>query len=132
MRRFFIFIVLAVVAAVSTADVRAARDPLLSPIKSEMHELIVLEIEDCPICSLVRTQIAPAYARTPRAAAVPMRFVDLNRIDQGKMQLSGPVTVLPTILLMRNGTEIDRITGYLGPENFLQMVRTMIGPTELE
>lgn len=130
MRRLLAFIVLLVTALTTSHDGRAARDPTLSAVRSETRELIVLEVENCGICSLVRTEIAPAYARTARAQAVPMRFVDINRVDMQRLQLTAPVTVVPTILLMRDGMEIDRVTGYLGPENFLRVIGSMIGPVD--
>ena len=125
MRRVLAFLILAAIAFGFSDNGKAARDPSFAPVTST-RELIVLEMENCPICSLMRTEVAPAYARTPRSLAVPMRFVSLDRIEAKGMRLSGPITVLPTVILMRDGVEIDRITGYLGPDNFLQVVSSMI------
>ena len=120
-----IFILLGIAIGFSEGG-EAARDPSFAPVSSPTRELIALEMENCPICSLMRTEVAPAYARTPRSLAVPMRFVSLDRVEAKGMRLSGPITVLPTVLLMRDGVEVDRITGYLGPDNFLQVVGSML------
>lgn len=130
MRRLLVIGILLTAAFTFSDYGRAARDRSLAPVSSMTRELIVLEIEDCPICTLMRSQVAPAYARTPRAMAVPMRFVSLDRIQGHGVRLSAPVTVLPTVVLMRDGVEVDRITGYLGTENFLQVVASMIGSVD--
>ena len=130
MRRLLVIGILLAVALGFSDRGKAARDPSLAPVSSMTRELIVLETEDCPICTLMRSHVAPAYARTPRAQLVPMRFVSLDRIQGQGVRLSAPVTVLPTVVLMRDGVEIDRITGYLGAENFLQVVGSMIGSVD--
>lgn len=129
MRRLLALVVLLAVTLTASQSHtgRAARDPTLSAVRSETRELIVLEIENCGVCALMRTQVAPAYARTARARAVPMRFVDIDRVDMQRLQLTAPVTIVPTIVLMRDGREIDRVTGYLGPDNFLEVIGSMIG-----
>lgn len=89
-------------------------------------ELLVLEVEDCQVCGLVRRKIAPRYEETPHARTTPMRFVDITRRDETTLGLKAPVDTLPTIVLLRDGHEVDRISGYVGPDLFMTMVGHML------
>ena len=52
----------------------------------------------------------------PQSREVPLRYVDLNAVDADLLGLAGPVTMVPTIVLMRDGQEVSRIAGYTGPQ----------------
>ena len=93
-------------------------------------EILVLEVKGCTICSLVRTRIQPAYERTPRARSVPMRYVDISAMDELKLGLKSRVDTVPTIVVMRDGAELDRMTGYMGPAAFFQSLDIVLGPSE--
>jgi thioredoxin-related protein len=89
-------------------------------------ELLVFQVEGCHICDLVQTRIRPAYERSPKAAEMPMRFVDVNAIDEGSIGLATPITLVPTIVLMRDGREVGRLAGYTGPELFFEALTHML------
>ncbi|MFM9942023.1 MAG: thioredoxin family protein [Hyphomicrobiaceae bacterium] len=107
------------------SELKAARDTQATG-TSERMELLVLEIKGCNICSLVRTHIQPAYERSPRARGMPMRYVDVTELDETKLGLKAPIDTVPTIVLMRNGKEVDRIAGYVGPEMFFNVLTHMM------
>ncbi len=109
-------------------ELKAARDTLATATPERM-ELLVLEIKGCTICSLVRTHIQPAYERSPRAREMPMRYVDVTSLDETKLGLKAPIDTVPTIVLMRNGREVDRIAGYVGPEMFFNVLTHMLQQT---
>ncbi len=73
----------------------------------------------------------PAFSRRDRAVArsTPLRFVDVAHADLDTMGLSSPVEIIPTVVLMRRGTEIDRLVGYTGPDIFMRAVGVMLGET---
>ena len=106
--------------------VEAARD-LVTPGKAVRMELLVLEIQGCTFCSLVKTHIQPAYERTPHARDMPMRYVDVTTQDETRLGLNRPIDTVPTIVLMRDGREVDRVAGFVGPENFLKVLTHMLG-----
>ena len=89
-------------------------------------ELLVIEVAGCTICDLVRVHIQPAYESSPRARQVPMRYVDITSIDELRLGLTERVATVPTIVLMRDGREIDRISGYTGPEHFFVALSDML------
>jgi hypothetical protein len=90
-------------------------------------ELVVIEARGCPMCQLFRDEIAPLYRATARARRAPLRFVDVAHTDINAMGLTTPVEIIPTIILMRDGAEVDRLVGYTGPEIFMRAVGAMLG-----
>jgi hypothetical protein len=90
-------------------------------------EFIVIEARGCPMCQLFRDEIAPLYRATARARRAPLRFVDVTHADLDAIGLAAPIQIVPTVVLMRDGAEIDRLVGYTGPEIFMRAVGTMLG-----
>lgn len=108
----------------------AARDQAAATGGERRLEVLVLEIANCNVCGLVKQNIHPIYARTPHAQRIPMRFIDVTRIDETKLGLNGRIETVPTTVLMRDGREVDRIAGYLAPANFLHILARMIDNAE--
>ncbi len=104
---------------------QAARDFKSSAAAVRM-ELLVLEVRNCNFCSLVKDRIQPAYEQTPHARQMPMRYVDVTSMDETKLGLVRPIDTVPTIVLLRDGREVDRIAGYVGPENFLKILTILL------
>ncbi len=101
-----------------------------SPATDSHLEILVLEVENCFACDLVRKHIQPAYARVPQSRDVPLRYVDLNATDEGTLGLTEAVSIVPTIVLRRDGKEVSRIAGYTGPATFLEAVEYMLAFVE--
>jgi hypothetical protein len=121
----FFFLVIAALIAGTAFHVRAALDGGV-PAADGGVQLIVLEVKDCYACDLVRQHIQPAYARYPQSREVPLRYVDLNTVGAESLGLAGPITMVPTIVLMRDGQEVSRIAGYTGPAIFFEAVEQML------
>ena len=102
----------------------AAREQATTP--ANRLELLVIEVAGCTICDLVRIHIQPAYESSPRARQVPLRYVDITSIDETRLGLVERVATVPTIVLMRDGREVDRISGYTGPEHFFVALTDML------
>lgn len=107
---------------------RAARNLELTPIgvSSSRLELIVFESPRCNYCPLIRRDVLPRYQRSSRAKEVPMRFVDLNDEGVSDLKLTKPLRIMPTMVLMKDGREVSRIGGYIGPELFFHAISRMI------
>jgi hypothetical protein len=56
---------------------------------------------------------------------VPIRYVDIDKVDVGTLGLKAKLTILPTIVLMQNGVEVERIDGLTAPSTFLVLVKHM-------
>lgn len=114
------------ITLIAVLNTTAAPRPASEPVPKLNAELLVFEAEGCGYCNLFRRDVAPAYERSPRARDVPMRFIDANRTDIKRLNLAEPLKVVPTIVLMVNGREAQRITGYMGPEPFFHMISTLM------
>lgn len=116
--------------AIFAPQASAAPDPghpFTGPATTGM-ELIAFEAPGCAYCPILRRDIAPTYAASRAGKAAPLRFVDLNDEAADRFQLSSPITVVPTLVLMRDGVEIGRIAGYVGPANVHHILNTMLPP----
>jgi hypothetical protein len=105
---------------------RAAPDLSALPQPGPSLELIVLEAPGCLYCSIFRRDVLPSYTASPRAQTMPMRFLDLNDEAADKLNLTEPVNIVPTVVLMYDHKEIGRIPGYVGPENFFHSINFML------
>ena len=104
----------------------ARRDAPPAAERIPQAEVVVFEVEGCVYCELFRRDVWPAFRISPRHAEMPLRFVDVRRIDLADWPLTAPVTVVPTVVVMRDGREIGRMTGYTGPEAFFQQMRHLM------
>lgn len=106
----------------------AARGDGTKPAEIGTLELVVVEARrNCPLCQLFRDVVAPVYLATPRAARAPLRYVDVAVTDPDSLRLTAPIEIIPTVVLMRDGAEVDRLVGYTGPEIFMSAVGHMLG-----
>ncbi len=108
----------------------AARDLTPAASNPTSLELVVFESPRCDYCPLIRSNILPAYQRSSNAKDVPMRFVNLDAVDTNAMGLSTPLRIMPTIVLMNDGAEVDRISGYVAPQMFFHAFSRMIGDAQ--
>jgi hypothetical protein len=103
---------------------RAALDG--APPPAATVELLVFEHVDCTYCRVFRRDVLPKYRTSAPGTAVPLRFVDIAKSDTSTLGLKSRIHVLPTVVLMKEGHEIDRIVGYWGPDNFFKLLAQML------
>jgi len=121
----------AFVIAVIVAAMPPTRGSALQHIESEARlapqlELVVIESADCVYCDLFRRNIQFAYENSPRARDVPLRFLDLDALAARKLVLVEPISVVPTVLVLRDNEEIGRIPGYVAWEDFLRSINYLL------
>lgn len=90
-------------------------------------ELVVFEANGCTYCEVFRHDVLPLYRTTAKSRQAPIRFVNLSYADESKMGLADPITIVPTAVLFDAGKERGRVSGYTGPESFMELVSMMIG-----
>jgi hypothetical protein len=100
----------------------ALRDPRTPDHVPGDLELLVLEADGCLYCEVFRREVLPLYRASPASAKVPIRFVDIAQIADGSPLLSAPVTIVPTAVLLSEGREVGRVTGYAGPDVVVRLV----------
>jgi thioredoxin-related protein len=75
-------------------------------------DLVMVERDDCSWCKRWHAEVGPAYVKTEEGRRAPL---SRWRLEQGqpKLALKEPVRFTPTFILVEDGREIGRITGYL-------------------
>ncbi len=91
-------------------------------------ELIAFEAPGCRYCPIFRRDVAPGYPTTRAGRVAPLRFVDINETAASALKLARPITMVPTVVLVRDGVEIGRIDGYVGRDNMLHILNTLLPP----
>ena len=121
--------ILAAVFAVAYAGqpVDAARnDKIVTPTYGP-YELVVIEVEGCKYCEVLRRDVMPVFNASPEARELPLRFLDLNTPEASQLELTeGPLTTVPTVLLVKANREVGRAAGYMGPEGFFHSIKWMM------
>jgi len=121
----FLVLIFAAVAAGATLGGLTAPASRETPPATPTRELVVFETTDCVYCRLFRRDVLPGY-QEPGHPEVPIRFVDVNEAGPFEPVLSGPLTIVPTAVLLVDGREAGRITGYTGPGSFQQLIGHML------
>ena len=119
------------VIQVQAQSVDAARNDALVTPSAGPYELVIVEVEGCIYCEVLRRDVMPAFNASPEAKELPVRFLDLNTPEAKKLELTeGPVTTVPTVLLVKANREVGRAAGYMGPEGFFHSIKWMMSHAE--
>ncbi|UFS77296.1 thioredoxin fold domain-containing protein [Tardiphaga sp. 37S4] len=94
----------------------------LSPRIADASELLMFERDGCVWCARWNREIAPVYDKTDEAKLLPLRRIDMDRDKSPGVALASPVRFTPTFLIVDNGREIGRITGYMNDESFWSLL----------
>ena len=78
----------------------------------------MFERDGCVWCARWNREIAPVYDRTEEAKVLPLRRINMDRDKEPGVLLASPVRFTPTFLIVDDGHEIGRITGYMNDESF--------------
>lgn len=90
-------------------------------------ELLMFTRKHCPYCVLWERQVGPIYPRTDEARIAPLRRIDLDNPAVEAPSLSPGVTITPTFVLMQDGREVARFSGYSDDLSFWSMLGTSLG-----
>lgn len=85
--------------------------------------LLMVEAPACPYCRRWQAEIGGAYPASEEGRVAPL--VRLPMRDARLARLA-PVMFSPTFILLKEGSEIGRITGYPGPEFFWQLLTDLL------
>jgi hypothetical protein len=91
-------------------------------------ELLMFERAGCPWCRKWDSEIGAIYPKTPEGRTAPLRRISLDKPVPADVKLTPPVFYTPSFVLMENGREIGRITGYIGDDAFWGLLTKMIEP----
>lgn len=99
---------------------------MVATLSANAAELIMVEEHGCVYCAKFDRQIAPAYPKTAEGRQAPLRRLQLSEPWPADLQTIKAATVTPTFILVEQGQEIDRLTGYPGDEHFWFLLNTML------
>ena len=115
-RPFIVALLLAFVVTLASGATRSAC----------AAELLMFELKGCPWCKLWHAEIGPAYPHSPEGRRAPLRIVDVKGPSPEEIIFDTPIRSSPTFVLVDNGREIGRITGYPGAEFFWSLLDELL------
>jgi thioredoxin-related protein len=120
-----------VIGSIGSGPSHAARDMTPEPaLNGARLEILVFETEACTYCEIFRRDVAPRYRFAPLASQAPLRFIDIGKVDVDKIGLAARLDILPTTVLMKDGKEVERITGLTAAETYYRLLQYMINKNE--
>ncbi len=110
-----------------TAPLCAAHNATPTPVVATSDiEIIVLEAPGCIYCRHFKKEIAPIYQTSKYTKNVPLIYLDVNDAKTGKLNLSKPVGIVPTIIILENRQEIGRTHGYVSRQDFFRIIKHIL------
>lgn len=88
-------------------------------------ELIMFDQPGCPWCARWDREVAPVYPKTELGQRAPLRRVDIRAARPDELKTIAGVRYTPTFVLIDGGTEIGRIVGYLGEDQFWGLLQEL-------
>ena len=107
---------------------------LVRPTHMQASELLMFERDGCVWCQRWDREIGPVYHKTAEAKLLPLRRINAENHAAPGITLASPVRYTPTFVVVDNGREIGRITGYVDDDAFwglLAALATRITPPAL-
>ncbi|MCV2881469.1 hypothetical protein [Actibacterium sp. XHP0104] len=99
---------------------------LATPAMAEIR-LVMFEQAGCAYCIMWDKEIGPIYPKTPEGAAAPLQKQDLHTALPDDITLTrGKPRFTPTFVLLRDGTEVERLEGYPGEDFFWGLLGMML------
>ena len=91
---------------------------LLWPAGAFAAELVMFEAVGCPWCQRWDREVGASYSKTEEAKVLPLRRVDVGAAAASGIVLANPVRYTPTFVVVDEGREVGRITGYQSNDTF--------------
>lgn len=89
-------------------------------------ELVMFEHAGCPWCLLWHREIGPIYPKTEEGKRAPLRRITLAPAMTVDFVLREPVVATPTFVLVENGKEVGRLTGYRDEDSFWGLLGVLL------
>lgn len=89
-------------------------------------ELVMFDRIGCAWCLRWEKEIGPIYPKTEEGRLLPLRKISLDRPLPEGLGLAAPVRYTPTFVILDEGREIGRITGYIGEYAFWGLLSDMV------
>lgn len=93
---------------------------IAQPLSAAGAELVFVERTGCAYCAKWDREIGSIYPLTDEAQRMPLRRLDL--VNGQPTGSASPVRFTPTFIVMHDGREVGRITGYISDTMFWGML----------
>jgi len=80
--------------------------------------LIMFTSDHCPYCMAWEREVGTVYDKSTYAETLPLTRLEYGSSIPDDIKIAEPVLGTPTFVILENGTETGRITGYSGAEMF--------------
>jgi thioredoxin-related protein len=97
---------------------------------AQASELVMFEQGGCVYCARWNRDVAPVYDKTAEAKVLPLRRIDIGQQSTAGVALASPVRYTPTFVVVDNGKEIGRITGYISDDSFWGLLDSLAAKLE--
>lgn len=97
-----------------------------SPSAATGQQLLMFESADCSWCLQWHEEVGDAYEKTKQGRKLPLRTLDIREDPPAVIQLRDPVRYTPTFVVVNEGREVGRITGYPGEAHFWGLLNNLI------
>lgn len=94
------------------------------------QQLLMFESDDCSWCRKWHEEVGDAYEKTEEGRKLPLRRIDIYDNPPADIQLREPVRYTPTFVVVNEGGEVGRITGYPGEGHFWGLLNVLIEEIE--
>ena len=81
-------------------------------------ELVLFEYDGCLWCEAWKRDVGGYYAQTAEGQIAPLRIVDMLDRRPPSLRRVRPIRTAPTFVVVENGREVGRITGYTDAKAF--------------
>lgn len=88
--------------------------------------LVMFERDGCTWCRRWQHEIGGIYPLTEEGRAAPLVVINVDRPMPDGYSFAGQAVYTPTFVLVEDGVEIARITGYPGEEFFWGLLDQML------
>jgi len=96
------------------------------PALAQAAELLMFERAGCPWCERWNREVGSLYGKTAEAKLLPLRRVNIDTNTPKDLKLAAPVLFTPTFVVVDNGREIGRITGYINDDAFWGLLDQLV------
>ncbi|MDB5517318.1 MAG: hypothetical protein JWQ17_4076 [Tardiphaga sp.] len=97
---------------------------------AQASEVVMFEQGGCVYCARWNRDVAPVYDKTAEAKVLPLRRIDIGQQGNAGVTLASPVRYTPTFVVVDNGKEIGRITGYISDDSFWGLLDSLAAKLE--
>lgn len=85
-------------------------------------ELVLFESDTCEWCERFHKEVGPAYPNTVESKCAPLRRIDIDDPRPDDLAHIKGIVFTPTFVLIEDGQEVSRLTGYPGEDFFWSLL----------